>query len=106
MILAALFTIAYGLAMGGGGYAGFRLAGSIPSLVGGGLIGLLAIAGGVLMLFGDESGRGPALLGAVVAILFFGWKLSQAILNRQPVGRAGGIFALSLVEVVVLMATR
>jgi uncharacterized membrane protein (UPF0136 family) len=103
LTIQALVTLLYGFAMAGGGFAGYRRAGSVPSLAGGAGIGGLALLGGLLMFFGNETGRGLALFGAVLAILFFGWKLSRGILNRQPVGRAGGILAISLLEVSVLL---
>ena len=103
MTFAALFTVFYGLAMAGGGYLGYRRASSTPSLVGGLVIGALALVGGFAMLGGNVSGRGFAMLGAVLAALFFGWRSSQAILNQRPVGRSVGILALSAVEIFVLI---
>ena len=103
MTLRALFTLVYGLGLAGGGYVGYRRAGSLPSLIGGGVVGGLAILGSVIMFSGRASGRGLALLGASLAILFFGWQLSQGLLQRRPLGRTTGILAFSLAEVAVLI---
>jgi uncharacterized membrane protein (UPF0136 family) len=103
MTLQALITLLYGLGMAGGGYAGYRVAGSRPSLAGGAVIGGLAVVGSVLMFLGRADGKGLALLGASLAILFFGWRLSQALLNRKPIGRAAGILLFRLLEVWILV---
>ena len=58
------------------------------------------------MFAGVEAGRGIALLAAVLAVLFFGWRISRGVLERKPLGRAGGILALSALEVAVLLLTR
>ena len=106
MMFPAMFTLLYALAMGGGGWAGWRLARSRPSLLGGALVGGLALVGSLLMFGGNPAGRGIALLGAVLAVIFFGWRVSRGILEREPVGRALGILALSALEVAVLLLTR
>jgi len=99
----AFFTLLYAVSMGGGGWAGWRFARSLPSLLGGVVVGGLALVGSLLMFNGNETGRGMALLGAVLAALFFGWRISQGVLRRQSFGRAGGILFLSLLEVAVLL---
>lgn len=106
MTFPAVLTLFYALVMGGGGWAGWRFARSRPSLVGGALVGGLALIGSLLMFGGNPAGRGIALLGAVLAVLFFGWRVSRGILERRPVGRSLGILALSALEVAALLLTR
>lgn len=106
MTFPAVFTLFYAFVMGGGGWAGWRLARSRPSLLGGALVGGLALIGSLLMFGGNPAGRGTALLGAVLAVLFSGWRASRGILEREPVGRPAGILALSGLEVAVLLLTR
>ncbi len=103
MIGAAIWALVYGAAMTVGGVFAHRRVGSVPSLVGGTVLGGLAEIGGVMMLVGLPAGRGIALLGSVLAALFFGWSLSRAILNQRSKGRAGGLFALSVATVAVLV---
>ncbi len=96
-------ALLYGAVMLAGGVMGYRKAGSVPSLIGGGVIGGLALLGGALMLSGTVDGRGLALLGATIAILFFGWTLSRGILNRTKVARPGLLLALSAVTAGILV---
>ena len=105
MTFPAVFTLLYSLPIAGGGWAGWRLAGSRPSLLGGALVGGLALIGSLLMFGGNPDGRGIALLGAVLAVLFFGWRVSRGILERGPIGRPAGILALSALEIAVLLLT-
>jgi len=106
MAFPAILTLLYAIAMGGGGWAGWRFAGSLPSLVGGAFVGGLAFLGAILMLLGVATGRGVALFGAALAVLFFAWRVSQGLLQRRPVGRAGGILLLSALEIAVLVGFR
>jgi uncharacterized membrane protein (UPF0136 family) len=103
----AFVTILYGALLGGGGLLAWRRIRSLPSLLGGTVLGGLAIAGGLLLLGGGEIGRGLALLAAVLATLFFGWSLSGALRSEEPrVIRPAALFAVSLVEAALLVATR
>ena len=86
-----------------GGYMGYRKAGSRPSLIGGLVIGGLALYGAMSMFGGNETGRGIALLSSVIAMLFFGWKVSRAVLGGERSTRALGIFLASAAEVAVLV---
>ena len=102
-----IVTMVYGAAMAAGGTAAWRRVGSLPSLIGGLTIGALALIGGGLMLGGNESGRAMALLGAVLATLFFGWSLSGAIrADDGPRARPAILFAVSFVVSAMLLATR
>ena len=102
----AVAAIAYGAAMLMGGVMGYRRAGSKPSLLGGLIIGGLALVGGLIMLGGTESGRSMALLGAMMAVLLFGWTLSRGILSHgKGTARAGGLLALSMLTVWIMLWT-
>lgn len=101
--IAAVVGIAYGLAMIAGGIAGYRLAGSRPSLIGGSVIGGLALIGGVMMLAGSAAGRGIVLVVSIFAALFFGWSLSRGVLARKPVTRLLRLLVLSLVVATILI---
>jgi uncharacterized membrane protein (UPF0136 family) len=102
MNAAALCAVIYGLVMIAGGVFAYRRVGSKPSLAGGGVTGGLALLGGAIMLGGSASGRGIALLGAVLAALFFGWSLSRAMLTGKKIGRPAGLLLLSVATAAVL----
>jgi hypothetical protein len=55
------------------------------------------------MLSGSANGRGLALLGATIAILFFGWSLSRGILSRTRLARPVALLALSLATAGILV---
>ena len=102
MIFQAAATIVYGLLIAGGGVAGFVAAKSLPSLISGGLLGLAAIAGGLLMATGHPVGFWLAVAAAVLTGAFFGVKLATGLAKGKPVGRAAGILALSVAELAIL----
>jgi uncharacterized membrane protein (UPF0136 family) len=102
MILQAAATIVYGLLIAGGGVAGFVAAKSLPSLISGGLLGLVALAGGLLMATGHPVGFWFAVAAAALTGAFFGVKLATGLGKGNPVIRAAGLLALSLAELAVL----
>ena len=102
-----ILTMVYGAAMAGGGTAAWRRVGSVPSLVGGLVIGALTLAGGAMMLTGNEMGRSVAILGAVFATLFFGWSLSEALRGDDRArARPAILFTASLAVSAMLLFTR
>jgi uncharacterized membrane protein (UPF0136 family) len=101
--IAAVVGAAYGLAMIAGGVAGYRLAQSRASLIGGSVIGGLALIGSGMMLAGSDAGRGIALIASIGASLFFGWTLSRGVLSEKPVTRAARLLVLSLVVAAILV---
>jgi uncharacterized membrane protein (UPF0136 family) len=106
MTVEAFVSCIYGFAMAGGGYAGFRRAGSVPSLVAGGVVGALALLGGIFLAIGNDSGRNLVLLGAIPSALFFGWKSLRSIAGGRRPGRAMGIFMASLLTAGLLFLFR
>ena len=102
-----ILTMIYGAAMAAGGTAAWRRVGSVPSLVGGLAIGALTLAGGAMMLTGNEAGRSVAILGSVFATLFFGWSLSAAMREDDRArARPAILFAASLAVSAMLLLTR
>jgi len=101
--MAAWWALLYGIAMIAGGLLGFRRAGSRPSLIGGLVVGGFSILGAIGMFGGTVSGRGIALLGASLAVLFFGWTLSRAILNEKRVHRPLALLVASVLTAAVVL---
>lgn len=94
----------YGLLMIAGGTIAFRRVKSTPSLIGGLVVGAFCILGAFAMFAGSASGRGIALLGTMLAVLFFGWSLSRGILEEEKkVARPVILLALSVLETGVLL---
>ncbi|MGC8723891.1 MAG: TMEM14 family protein [Acidobacteriota bacterium] len=102
MVFQIAATIVYGLLIAGGGVVGFVAAKSVPSLISGGLLGLAALAGGLLMAVGHPVGFRLAVAAAALTGAFFGVKLATGLAKGKPVGRAAGILALSLAELAIL----
>jgi uncharacterized membrane protein (UPF0136 family) len=104
-LFAAIWALAYGTIMSAGGVFAYKRIGSRPSLIGGAVIGGIADIGGIFMLLGMPTGRGIALLAAVLATLFFGWSLSRAMLTEGRVARPAALAALSIVTAAILLWT-
>ncbi len=102
MHLKAIITLIYGIVIAGGGIAGYVLAGSLPSLVSGGVLGLIIVIGAVLMFLGHAMGPTVALVGTIIVAGFFGFQLFRGLSTGGDVGRAAGILVLSLIELAVL----
>jgi uncharacterized membrane protein (UPF0136 family) len=105
--MTGILTILYGVIMAVGGAMAYVRVRSTPSLIGGSVIGALAVIGGAMLTGGNPTGRGIALAGAVLASLFFGWSLSTAIRSEGSViGRPAVLLTLSLAVAALLVATR
>lgn len=103
MTTKAVVTLVYGIIIAGGGIAGYVTVGSLASLISGGLLGLLAIIGAILMFMGNSLGFKLAAIATVLVALFFGYKLIQAMgVEGGNLGRPAGILVLSVIELMVL----
>lgn len=86
-----------------GGTLAYKRVKSRASLIGGLVVGGFAVLGALGMFAGMPSGRGIAMLGSVLAVLFFGWSLSRGILEEKKVVRPAALLALSVAETAVLV---
>jgi len=68
-------------------------------------LGCLAVAGGVLLALGVASGRGIALLPAVLVFLVVGWWIAQGLLQEAPsgLGRPAALLAASGIVAALLV---
>jgi uncharacterized membrane protein (UPF0136 family) len=98
--ITAWITIVYGVLIALGGLMGYVKAKSVPSLIAGGLCGLILIACGFLMQSGQSSALPVALAVTVVLILNFGMKFMSS-----KGGMPGGIAVLSIVALVGMLLT-
>jgi uncharacterized membrane protein (UPF0136 family) len=106
MNIKAIITLAYGIIIAGGGIAGYIAAGSTPSLISGGVLGLAAIVGAILMFLGMGAGQPIAVIATLLVGGFFAYKLIAAISAGDSIGRAAGIVAISVIELIVLLAIK
>ena len=106
MNLKAVITLVYGIIIAGGGVIGFVAAGSVPSLISGGLLGILVVIGSALMFAGNPLGQLLALIATIIVAGFFGYQLVRGLTSGGAVGRAAGILVLSLIELAVLYYLR
>lgn len=102
MDLRALATLVYGALIALGGVVGYIVAKSKPSLLSGGILGALIIVGSVLLFSGNPAGFPIAVATTLLVAIYFGYKLAKGISARKPVGRAAGILALSVIELLIL----
>jgi hypothetical protein len=96
-----LIALFYGVLLAWGGWNGYQASGNRFLLIGGGGLGGLAALGGLLMILGLAAGQGLALLAIILATLYFGWSLSDAIRLERPAARtalitAGGAAVLAV----------
>jgi uncharacterized membrane protein (UPF0136 family) len=103
MFIQALITLIYGIIIVAGGVMGFVMAKSMPSLLSGGVLGVVAIIGSILIYLGRPYGKILALVAAILVGLFFGFQLLKNLAADAPVARAAGIFTLSVIEIMILM---
>ncbi len=104
MTFQAIATLIYGLVILGGGIMGYVAAKSAPSLIAGGLLGLAAIIGAILIFMGKPIGRHIAIVATILVGAFFGFQLIKGIAAGGGIsGRAGGILALSITELLILL---
>jgi len=106
MGIKAFATLIYGILIAGGGIMGYVSKQSVPSLISGGLLGLAAVVGSVLMFSGKQSGKAIALVAAVLVALFFAVQLFKGISAGTPFGRAAGILILSFAEILILLLAK
>lgn len=99
----ALIALGYGLGIAALAWSAGRTGGHMLPAAGGMALGGLAAVGGLTMLLGGAAGRGMALVAAVLAVLIFGWTLSQSILNDRAKGKTVGILAVSALVAAVLV---
>lgn len=78
----------YAVALFGGGYMGYKTAGSVPSLIGSSLFAVLAIAAGIISLQNKHNGL---LLGLETAMLVIGLFLFRYIQTGKPMPAFGAI---------------
>jgi len=103
MKLKATFTLVYGIIIASGGIIGFATAGSMPSLISGGVLGLVAIVGAILIFSGNSAGIPLAYAATVLVLGFFAYKLGSAISGSgDSLARPLGIVLLSFAELIVL----
>jgi uncharacterized membrane protein (UPF0136 family) len=104
MTFQAIATLIYGLVIFGGGIMGYIAAKSVPSLIAGGLLGLAAVIGAIFLFMGRPVGKQVALVATILVGAFFGFQLIKGITAGGGVsGRAGGILALSITEILILL---
>ena len=106
MTIQGIVTIIYGVLIATGGIMGYVAKQSVPSLISGGLLGLAALVGGILISAGKPAGKPIALIAAILVGLFFAFQLFKGLSAGAPVGRAAGILALSIIEILVLLLVK
>jgi uncharacterized membrane protein (UPF0136 family) len=99
----AIATLLYGLIITIGGIMGYISAKSLPSLISGGILGVTAIIGGVLLFSGKTSGKWIGIVSAILVGAFFGIQLIKALSSDANIGRASGILILSIVVIIILL---
>jgi len=102
MDIKILATLVYGLLISFGGIMGYVVSGSKPSLISGLIAGLTLIVGSILMRYIQSVGLIITIFMTILIILFFAWKLFQAISGDSSIGRPVGILILSFAELAVL----
>jgi uncharacterized membrane protein (UPF0136 family) len=106
MTTQAIVTLIYGILIAAGGIMGYAAKQSVPSLISGGLLGLIAVIGALLMFCGRPAGRTIALVAAILVGAFFAFQLFKGLSAGTPVGWSIGILALSIVEILVLLLVK
>ncbi|MBC7806263.1 MAG: TMEM14 family protein [Akkermansiaceae bacterium] len=91
----------YAVALFGGGYMGYKTAGSVPSLIGSSLFAVLAIAAGIISLQNKHNGL---LLGLETAMLVIGLFVFRYIQTGKPMPAFGAIGMSVIVAIVTVMA--
>jgi len=106
MNVKAIVTLIYGIVIAGGGVAGYVTANSLPSLISGGILGVVLIVGSILMFTGVAVGQGIAVFATLFVAGFFGYKLVKALSAGESATRASPLVAISLIELAVLFAVK
>lgn len=107
MTIKATATLIYGILIAVGGIMGWKMAGSLASLIAGGGLGLLAIIGAVLMFMGKPAGTPIAMVAATLVGLFFAYQLVKGLgVEGANLGRPIGVIVLSLIEIGILLLVK
>ena len=96
----SIAVIVYGICVAGGGIAGFAMKHSVPSLVSGGIAGLLLIILGFISKDNPRFGFGISTAIAVALIALFVYRFIQ---TKSPMP-AFGVIGLSVVMLILLTA--
>ena len=91
----------YAVALFGGGYMGYKTAGSVPSLVGSSVFAVLAMVAGIVT---RQNAHNGLLIGLETAMLVIGLFLFRYIQTGKPMPAFGAIF-LSVVVAVLTVIT-
>lgn len=101
--MTAWIILIYGVLVAAGGVLGYVKANSTPSLIAGGIAGLLLIGSGLAML------KGPYQVGwwlaLIVAILLLG-RFAMASFNNFKMMPGGLMIILSVIAIIVLITGR
>lgn len=107
MLTKAIASLIYGILIATGGIIGWAMAGSIESLLAGGLLGVVAIIGAIMLFMRNQTGQWVALIAAVLVGLFFVYQLVSSMgAEDANLGRPIGVIALSLVEIAILLLVK
>lgn len=99
--MAAYVVLVYGVLVIAGGIMGYAKAKSKPSLIAGGLFGIIAIVGALLMLQQNDGGFYISLAASFLLLIFFSRRFG-ATKKFMP---AGLMMALSLITVLTLLTS-
>ena len=97
--MTAYVVLVYGVLVIVGGVMGYAKAKSKPSLIAGGLFGIIAIVGALLMMQHNASGFYISLTASFLLLLFFSRRFS-ATKKFMP---SGLMMALSLITVLTIL---
>ncbi|HEX9653226.1 MAG TPA: TMEM14 family protein [bacterium] len=97
--MAAYVVLVYGVLVIAGGVMGYAKAKSTPSLISGGLFGVIVIIAALLMLQGNPVGIYVSLAAAFLLLIFFSRRFS----TTKKFMPAGLMMALSLITVLTLL---
>lgn len=95
-------TIIYGALIALGGIMGFVMAGSLPSLIAGGVLGVGLIISGILIRKGHPSGLRFAWALTVLVAGNFIYLVIKAFLTDASLGRGIAVLSLSAVQIFIL----
>ncbi len=99
--MAAYVVLVYGILVVAGGIMGYAKAQSKPSLIAGGVFGLIVIVAALLMLKFNPAGRYLSLAASGLLLIFFSRRFN-ATKKFMP---SGLMMALSLITVFTLLAS-
>lgn len=97
----------YAVALFGGGYMGYKSAGSVPSLVGSSIFAILAIVAGVMSLQGRQTAplqHNALLIGLETTMLVIGLFLFRYIQTGKPMPAFGAIGMSVIVAALTILA--